>query len=361
MKKILHIARNELATLFYSPIAWLLMIFFMIMTSIDFTHIMEKLVGGYQRGGIGLFYIDNLTYDATADKMLGYFHNIMFNLYMLFPLVTMGLISREVSSGSIKLLYSSPIRVRDIVLGKFLAVLSFTACLIVLVGCTVVAFCIITQQPDYSQLIFSLLGVFLLMLAYAAIGLFVSTLTSYALVAALITLAIFALLTNIGTIGQDIVWLREITSYLNITEKSTSLICGLFNLRDCAYFLIIITSFLAFSIIRLRAATESVTRTKKVIRYLMVIGMAGIAGAITSSPYLNFYFDSSRNELNTISRPTRAMLRKLDDGPLEIIVAANLLFGDFRRFTPEDRSWIDRFLWDPYIRFKPDIRVRYVN
>ncbi|MBO9632161.1 MAG: Gldg family protein [Chitinophagaceae bacterium] len=360
MKKILYIARNELASLFYSPIAWFFLIFFMVMTSLDYLESMGNFVGHFQRGGSSMLWIENLTFDVTVNGWTGYFFKILTNLYMLFPLITMGLISREIGSGSIKLLYSSPVHIREIVLGKYLAILTFTACLMLLVGCTVVGFCMSTKQPDYLQLLFSFIGVFLQLATYAAIGLFVSSLTSYALVAALVTLAIFALLTNIGSLWQEIAIVNDITFYLNIREKSVSLIYGLFNLRDVMYFLIIIASFIAFTIIRLRTATESIPKLQRMMKYVVIVMVALATGYITNNPYVNMYFDATRNDINTISVPTRKMLSKLDDGKLEITTYVNLLNNGIGRFVISERNRIIRDKWDPYSRFKPDINVKYV-
>src|SRR5688572_6975995 len=118
MKKIFFIARNELYALFFSPIAWILMILFVVMTSSDYFPNFEYAVGQFERGGESLRRMQNLTMLLTSHPSLGYFYGVIKNLYVFLPLITMGLISRETSSGTIRLLYSSPVRIRELVLGK---------------------------------------------------------------------------------------------------------------------------------------------------------------------------------------------------------------------------------------------------
>src|SRR5690606_28313783 len=111
----------------------------------------------------------------------------MQKLYLYIPLLTMGLISRETSSGTIKLLYSSPIKVREIVFGKYLAMIVYSLVLVTIVTIFVISGIAQIESPDTGMLMTALLGFFLLLCAYAAIGLFMSSLTTYQVVAAICT------------------------------------------------------------------------------------------------------------------------------------------------------------------------------
>ena len=64
---------------------------------------------------------------------------------------------------------------------------------------------------DWPPVLVALLGLYLLICAYSAIGLFMSSLTNYQVVAALGTLAVLAVLQFIGTFGQEYDFVREIT------------------------------------------------------------------------------------------------------------------------------------------------------
>ena len=107
-KMIYNIARTELQMLFYSPVAWLLLVVFTVQTALAFSGVMENWAVNKEMGyGLG-----NLTYVTFAYPWGGIFPAIQGYLYFYIPLLTMGIVSRELSSGSIKLLYSSPVSCR---------------------------------------------------------------------------------------------------------------------------------------------------------------------------------------------------------------------------------------------------------
>lgn len=357
-KRIYFIARNELYSLYYSPIAWIMMVLFLILTGSDYLTALTGPVGDFERGGPSLMFVRDLT-SGVMGGILGYYPRIIANLYLFFPLITMGLISREVSSGTIKLLYSSPVRIVETVLGKFLAMVFFTLSLLLIMLPTLFGMAHNLGHADYGHMVSGTVGLFLVLCAYAAIGLFISALTSYQIVAAIITLAVFGFLAKVGGLWQGVDWVRDITFYMNIGGKSSDLINGLFNLRDVTYFLILIMAFVSFTVIRLQGATESVSVLKKTTRYLTVILIAFTAGYVTNMPEANAYWDTTRDKIYTITPPTQAMLKKLDDGPLEVTLYGNLM-GDFGRVMPSERNNITSGIWEPYIRFKPNIHLKFV-
>ena len=132
-------------------------------------------------------------------------------LYYYIPLLTMGLISRELSSGSIKLLYSSPIRNSQIILGKFLSMVMYAAimCGILLLYVVYAAFTV--ENFELPVVLVGLLGLFLLTCTYVAVGLFVSSLTSYQFVAAIGTFIILMLLSMVGGWWQEYDIIRDVT------------------------------------------------------------------------------------------------------------------------------------------------------
>ena len=118
MKKALRIARLELNTLFYSPIAWLLLIVLLVQLGIVYTTTMSEMEQAKQLYGGSFGFLTGQIFSGNSLSLLP---SVLEKLYLYIPLITMGLMSREFSSGTIKLLYSSPIKVREIVFGKFMA------------------------------------------------------------------------------------------------------------------------------------------------------------------------------------------------------------------------------------------------
>src|SRR4051794_15556866 len=132
MKKIIQIARLELSLLFYSPIAWLLMITLFVQMSVDFTAAIPEL-----EKGKNLSFLTSTLF--TNPSALGLLSKILDSLYLYIPLITMGIISREISSGSIKLLYSSPVKLSQVVYGKFAAMLAYNLVIIGIMSLFVLA------------------------------------------------------------------------------------------------------------------------------------------------------------------------------------------------------------------------------
>ena len=186
MRTIFKIAKTELRDLFYSPIAWLILIIFTFQTGMLFSGMISQIATGQEMG----YKSSYLTLGLFASWS-GLFSNVQSYLYLYIPLLTMGLMSRELGSGSIKLLYSSPITNTQIILGKYLAMMIYGLALIgVLVVYAIYAVAVV-ENVDITLILSGLLGVYLLLCIYVSIGLFMSSLTSYQIVAAVGTLAIF--------------------------------------------------------------------------------------------------------------------------------------------------------------------------
>lgn len=180
-------------------------------------------------------------------------------LYLYIPLLTMGLMSRELSSGSIKLLYSSPVTNTQIILGKYLSMMIYNLVLMCILAVYLV-FAAITIKSAMFPCNFPVCsGFILLVCAYAAIGLFMSSITSYQVVAAMGTLAVLAVLNFVGDMWQDIDFVRDITYWLAINGRAQEFINGLICSEDVLYFVIVVALFLFLSIIRLQSRRQKTT------------------------------------------------------------------------------------------------------
>lgn len=209
MKIIYKIAKAELQSLFFSPIAWLILILYTFQTGMDFAGLVDGVMKGREMGygvtnGTSRFFGG---WDGVLTVVQGY-------LYLYIPLLTMNLMSRELGSGSIKLLYSSPVTNVQIILGKYLSMLIYALVLVGILVLYVIIGAIIIKNFDYPQVLTGLLGIYFLICAYAAIGLLMSSLTSYQVVAAVGTLAVLSLLTYVQGWWQDIEFVRDLTYWL---------------------------------------------------------------------------------------------------------------------------------------------------
>ena len=353
MKTTLRIAAAELRYLFCSPVAWLILVIFSVQVGITFTDAFMR-----QAQGIAMGYS---LWQATSSIFTGWrgiFPTYLPNLYLYIPLLTMALMSREYSSGSIKLLFSSPINDRQIILGKYLSVLIYNLVLIlplliitVFCGCTI-------KDADVPLILTGVLGIYLLISAYAAIGLFMSSITQYQVVAAVGTLIVLAALNYVGAVGRDYELVRDITYWLSISGRAYQFIDGMICSEDVLYFLIVIALFITLSIERLHTRHKKNTPAKTWGMYAGTIVAALFLGYISSLPACKFYYDATAVKSNTLTQESQDIMKKID-GDLKITTYVNLLDRDVYSGLPRMRNE-DQERFERYIRFKPDIKMEYV-
>lgn len=354
MKKILRIARLELSLLFYSPIAWILLIIFIIQCGTTFTGLLEAREATQQLGNP----LDNLTIKIFGGRD-GFFSAVQHKLYLYIPLLTMGLMSREISSGSIKLLFSSPVTNRQIILGKFAAMMAYGFLLVLVLFGILVAGLISIEQLDVKFVLGGILGLYLLMCAYSAIGLFMSSLTSYQVVAAISTLALFAALSFIGTVGQSTDFVRDITYWISIDGRADNFINGLIGSKDVIYFLLVIFLFLALTIMRLNSGRETASTFVQSGRYSLLVAVVLAIGYFSSLPQFTGYYDTTRFKERTLTDNSKELLKQLDK-PVKITSYVNVVNGFAHLGSPKFRIF-DLKQFDQYTRFLPDLEMNYVT
>jgi len=350
---IYKIAKAELQSLFYSPIAWLILIVFTIQSSLSFAASYQMWVEYYSLG----YSLDNLTAYVFTDEFSGFLPKVQQYLYLYIPLLTMGLMSREFSSGSIKLLYSSPVTNSQIILGKYLTVVVYALILIAILLSYTIFGAITIEHFDFPAIATALFGLFLLICAYGAIGLFMSSLTSYQVVAAIGTFALLAVLNMVGNLWRDIAFVRDITYWLSMRGRSNEFIRGLICSEDVLYFLIVISLFIVLSILRLNANRQKTPASKSFGKYAGIFLIAVILGYFSSRPALMFYHDSTRTKVNTLTPNSQEIVAQMKDG-LTINTFVNILEENYFYGLP---SWelADMKRFRQYVRFKPEIKMKY--
>ncbi|WP_162426106.1 Gldg family protein [Pontibacter pudoricolor] len=354
MKKIIRIARLELSLMFYSPIAWLLLIIFIVQTGLTFTELLYNQETNQQLGR-PLQVLTKILF-AGDDGILAAMQK---NLYLYIPLLTMGLFSREISSGSFKLLLSSPVTVREIVLGKFLSMMVYTALLSLVLLSFVIAGVVSVEALDIKFVLGGVLSLYLLMCAYSAIGLFMSSLTSYQVVAAISTLAVLAALNFIGQVGQQFDFVRDITYWLSIAGRADNGVNGLLSSKDLLYFLLVIGLFLLLTIIKFKHERETISKGTKVTRYSFLILTFILIGYVTSLPTLNGYYDTTRFKDRTLTQTSQDIVNRLDK-PISITTYVNVVHYSAPYGAPENRIK-DLNQFEKYRRFLPNLQMNYVH
>lgn len=355
MKTICKLAKTELQILFYSPVAWLIMIVFTFQAALAFTDSFSGLIRSQDLGST----INGMTRWLFISPWRGIFPPIQEYLYLYIPLLTMGLMSRELGSGSIKLLYSSPITNLQIILGKFLSMMIYGLILIGILFIFVLFAASTVKDFDFPAILSGLLGLYLLICAYAAIGLFMSSLTSYQVVAAMLTLAMLAILNCINNVGQGIELIREITYWLAIAGRADTFIVGLICSEDVLYFIIVVALFLSLAVIRLQACRQKTPWVVVCTRYLGVVFLACFLGFFSSRPSLMSFYDATATKSNTLTPNSQDVIKRLEGG-LTITTYVNALDEkDIWTAIPRQIK-NDQARFKQYVRFKPEIKLKYV-
>ncbi len=244
---ILNIALRELRSMFLSPLAWTvlavtqLILAWIFLSQIDvFFSIQKELATLDNAPGVT---------DLVVAPMLEIASVI---LLMISPLLTMRLISEERRNGTLSLLLSAPVSISEIVLGKFLGIVLFYLILVGMISLMPLSL-IIGTELDLGKLAAGLLGLILLLSAFAAAGIFLSSLTANPVVAAISTFGLLLLLWMLERNGGDI-GSESVFSYISLTHHISPFLRGLVNSVDLAYFILFIATFLLLSIRQMDAA-----------------------------------------------------------------------------------------------------------
>ena len=180
MSTFLSLFKKELRSCFLSPIAFVVMFFFWVLTGGNFVWLLYQLANG-----------ESLT--VAAQWMFG--GPMVFSLPVVVPLITMRLFAEERKLGTLETLLTTSVRVSELVLSKFFGALVFYAVL----WLPTLAYAYMQSRlnpavgqafPDTGALLAGAIGVLTVGALYVAVGLFMSSLTSNQIVAAIAGFAV---------------------------------------------------------------------------------------------------------------------------------------------------------------------------
>jgi ABC-2 type transport system permease protein len=234
------ILRRELASYFATPLAYVFILIFLVLTNL-----LTFFLGGFFERG-----------QADLAPFFGY-HPWLY--LFLIPAVSMGLWAEERKSGSIELLMTQPVTLWDAVLGKFLAAWIFTALALAL---TFPIWITVNYlgSPDNGSIIAAYLGSLLLAGGYLAIGSCMSALTRSQVVAFILGFVVCCAFLLIGFIPALATafpaWAQTLVqalASLSFYDHFTSIAKGVIDVRDLLYFAMLIGFFLLATSIALDA------------------------------------------------------------------------------------------------------------
>ncbi len=234
---ILTIARREFTSMFISPLAWIMLAVIQAILSWMFLAQIENFFTIQPQ----LMDLQN-TPGVTDIIVTPIFSLAAIILLMVMPLLTMRTIAEEKKNKTIYLLFSAPISITQLVLGKYLGLIYFILVLTSMLMLMPISLLLGTQL-DVGKLVSIYLGMILLLASFASIGLYLSSLTDSQTIAAVSTFGALLMLWIIE-------WRTDQTlfHYLSILAHHKPLLEGEFSSVDISYFILIIFLFCGLTI-----------------------------------------------------------------------------------------------------------------
>ena len=214
--RTLAVAQRELKSYFVSPVAYIVIAFFLVMSGLLFAGILAS------------------THEATLRYLLS---NVSVLFLFITPMLTMRLIAEEQRTGTIELLLTNPVRDAEVVLGKYVAAIALMLAMLAITLYYPALLWLLGGNPDRGPMLSGYLGVILLGAAFLAVGLFASSLTQNQIVAAVIAFALLLVLwlaDVLQNFGGGVI--GDIVSDLSVNNHFQEFSRGIVDTKDVLFF-----------------------------------------------------------------------------------------------------------------------------
>jgi ABC-2 type transport system permease protein len=216
MQQAIQIFRKDFRSYFVSPIAYIVIAIFLLVT--------------------GWFFFTTFFLFGQAN-LRNFFSLLPVIFSFVIPAITMRLISEELNIGSYETLMTMPVTYTGVIVGKFMAALAFVAALLLPTLAYPITVSVLGQM-DWGPVIGGYVGAILLAAAFCAIGLFSSSLTRNQIIAFIIGMAICFSLTLIDKMLFFLPRsLLGVLAYLGADFHFQNISKGIIDTRDVIYFI----------------------------------------------------------------------------------------------------------------------------
>lgn len=182
MRNVLAIARREVRTYFTSPLAYVVVGVFLMLSGYIFWASLVRFSALCLQYGNNPYVFNQLNVNDMVIRPLFGSMGVIFLL--MIPVITMRLLAEERRTGTAELLFTCPVTTGQVILGKYLGA---AVLLVVMLGVTLSYPLLImatSARPDMKPTLVGYFGVLLMGLAFLAIGLLVSAMTENQIIAA---------------------------------------------------------------------------------------------------------------------------------------------------------------------------------
>jgi ABC-2 type transport system permease protein len=215
----MHIFRREFRHYFVTPIAYIVIAIFLVLT--------------------GWFFFSTFFLYSQAE-LRNFFSLLPIIFAFIIPTITMRLFSEEYNVGSYEILVTMPVTDRDIILGKFFAALCFIAVMLLPTLSYAISISFLGDL-DWGPVIGGYVGALLLGAAFCAVGLFASALTKNQIIAFIIGMIICFALTMVDKL---LFFLPEAMlgffQFIGADYHFENVARGILDTRDILYFVSVV-------------------------------------------------------------------------------------------------------------------------
>ena len=298
-KNIWTICKRDLAGYFTSPLAYIFIIIFLLLTGF-FT---------FAAPPFGNFLSTN---EASLSNSFFAFQPWLY--LILVPPIAMRLWSEELKSGTVELLFTMPISIGDAVIAKFLAAWLVIGCALVLTFPYVITVNWL-GNPDNGIIIAGYLGSWLLAGSYLSIGCITSSITKNQIISFILSVVICLVLALAGHpsitdffTSWAPIWATNLLAEISVFPHFFLIQKGIIAFSDVLFFVSIIVFSLSTTYIILK--TRNSTRKGK---WFSCLGIIALLVVIININYLSerthLRYDITQDNLYALSQGTKNILK----------------------------------------------------
>jgi ABC-2 type transport system permease protein len=238
VSNILAIAHKEIRSYFASPIAYVVIGLFALLSGYFYVLMLDWFVQTSMRAAMsgspaGL----SLNQQFIRPVLM----NTLVVLLFVLPMITMRTYAEEKRAGTMELLLTSPLTDLQIILGKFFGAMTLYAAMLAV---TAVQFAVLFAfgTPEWKPVVTAYIGLLLMGGCFVSVGMLISSLTRNQIVAGMLTFGVFLLLWIIDWIGNfSGPRVEALVNYLSITQHFDDFAKGILDTKHFVYYLSFIT------------------------------------------------------------------------------------------------------------------------
>ncbi len=225
---MLAIFRKEMKTYFSTPVGYVMMFFLMVFT--------------------GCYYV--LSYDSGVADMSVVLSSIITIVFFIVPVLTMKLFADEKRVKTDQLLFTAPVSVQAVVLGKFLAVMAYFGIYLVVVIFYNFLYYAFGGQPSLLVFLGNIFGFIFFTASLVSIGIFISALSENQVVSAIVSFSVsmfLILLDFVPSLFGDNIFTKIVT-WISFTQRYSYFNQGIFDISNVVFFLSLTATFLFLTV-----------------------------------------------------------------------------------------------------------------